>query len=109
MQKTLSISFCLPPASLPCEAKIILLPFFVAVVGCTRLVIGRRYDPRVLVVELDRPDVVEVAQQSEQATPKLVVPDLLFRAERACTAVHSTDAHTLFFWAGGVGMEGVGG
>lgn len=42
----------------------------------TRLVIGRRDDPRVLVVELHRPDVVEVAQQSEQATPELVVPDL---------------------------------
>lgn len=40
------------------------------------LVIGGRDDPRVLVVELHRADVVQVSQKREQAAPKLVVPHL---------------------------------
>jgi hypothetical protein len=33
------------------------------------------YDPRVLVVELDGTDVVEVPEEGEQTAPKLVVPN----------------------------------
>lgn len=42
----------------------------------TNLVIRSRYDPRVLVVELHRPNVVQMPEESEKAAPQLVVPNL---------------------------------
>ena len=41
-----------------------------------RLIIRSRDDPRVLGVELHRANVVQVPQEREQATPKLVAPHL---------------------------------
>ena len=45
-----------------------------------RLVVRRRHYPRVLVVELDCTDVVEVAEQREETAPEFVVPHLRARA-----------------------------
>ena len=46
-----------------------------------RLVVGGREDPGVLVVEHRRADVVQMAQQVEQASLQLVIPDLRKRSE----------------------------
>ena len=43
------------------------------------LVITGADDPGVLLVELDRADVVQVAQEGEQAAPQLVVPNYVCR------------------------------
>lgn len=69
----------------------------------TRLVIRGRDDPRVLVVELHRPDVVQVPQQGEQATPKLVVPDLVcFRVGAGAPCMYDRCPHIWGERGGGV-------
>ena len=40
------------------------------------LVVAGRDHPGILLVELHSPDVVQVAQQGEETSPQLVVPDL---------------------------------
>lgn len=45
----------------------------------THLVVGSGDDPRILIVELNRADIVQVPEEGEETAPQLVVPHLQYR------------------------------